>query len=46
VCDLRTKSSADGRGPDVRRGQRRDADGKLVVEEGLRIEEESRRHDA
>ena len=46
VCDLRTKSSADGRGMDVRRGLRRDVDGILVVEAALRVEEESRRHNA
>ena len=46
VCNLRTKSSADGRGMDVRRGLRRDVDGILVVEAALRVEEESRRHNA
>lgn len=45
VCDLRTKRSADGRGLDMRRGLSRDMDGKLVVQEALRVEEESRRHD-
>ena len=45
VCDLRTKSSADGRGLDARCGLSRDMDGELGVQDVLRIDEESRRHD-